>query len=489
MDGDMDADHNPLCPHLRATNGCLHFEPMIIAIMKKFLLPLAFASMLAAPAFSQCKTWNGAPDKDAIEEAHVLYRQFMKTQEFDKAFPYWEKAYNAAPAADGQRPYHYTDGVKIYMDKFKNASDDADKKKYSDRILSLYDQYIECYPKDKAMAYGLKVYDMFYMLNTPYAQTEEACRLAVEYGGSNTAYTVFQPYATIVVYQFQNKKMPAADARNIYLKLNEIADYNVANNKNYGAYYQQGKEAMNVVFAQIESEIFDCAYFKNKFEPDFRAHPDSIDLLRYIYNRLVQQGCNDEDPFVAEVKVRYETVVAIENAARLAAYYAENPGEHGIALFKEGKYEEALSKFDKAIDQLKEESNQERLADFYFYKASIEFRQLNRYSSARDHALKAARMRPGWGQPYMLIGDMYASSSSSCGASAFDRQLAVLAAIDKYAYARSIDGSIAEEASKKIGRYNDFMPDKDEAFMMGINEGDVKQVPCWIGESVKVRFH
>ncbi len=457
-------------------------------MMKRIFAAFAFLLAGSTLAFSQCETWINSPNKNAIEEAHVLYRQFMKTNEFDKAFPYWEKAYKEAPAADGQRPYHYTDGIKLYMDLFKKETDPEKKKQYSDKILELYNQYIECYPKDKALAYGLMVYDMFYFLNSPYSQTLEACKNAVEAGGNNTSYTVFQPYATIVVYNYQNGLMSAEEARNVYLKLNEIADYNIANNKNYKAYYEQGKDAMNIIFAQIETEIFDCEYFKNKFEPDFRAYPDSIDLLKYIFNRLVAQGCDETDPFVAEVKAKYEEVVAAENAARLAAYYAENPGDHGIALFKEGKYQEALEKFDEAIAKVKEEGNQDKLADFYFYKASIEFRQLNRYSSAREHALKAARLRPGWGQPYMLIGDMYATTSNSCGSSAFDKQLAVLAAIDKYAYAKSIDNSVAEEANKKIGRYSSFLPDKDEAFMMGISEGDTKKVPCWIGETVKVRF-
>lgn len=476
-----------LCDPTRI-DAVFNSNTMIKEVMKRILAALICTTVMVQSGFGQCETWINSPNKDAIEEAHVLYRQFMKTEEYDKAFPYWEKAYKGAPAADGQRAYHYSDGIKLYMNKFQKTSDAAEKQQYADMVLKLYGEYVQCYPKEKALAYGLMVYDMFYYLNSPYSITLEACKNAVESGGKNTSYTVFQPYATIVVYNYQNNLMSAEEARNVYLKLNEIADYNMEHSKNYAAYYEQGKTAMNVVLAQIENEIFDCEYFKNKLEPDFRAFPDSIDLMKYIYNKLVAQGCDEADPFVAEVKAKYEEVVAAENASRLAAYYTENPGDHGIALFKEGKYQEALQKFDEAIDKLKEEGNQDKLADFYFYKASIEFRQLNRYSSARDHALKAARLRSGWGQPYMLIGDMYASSSNSCGSSSFDKQLAVLAAIDKYAYAKSIDSSVASEANTKIGRYNGFLPDKDEAFMMGISEGDTKTVPCWIGETVRVRF-
>ena len=88
----------------------------------------------------------------------------------------------------------------------------------------------------------------------------------------------------------------------------------------------------------------------------------------------------------------------------------------------------------------------------------------------------------------MLIGDMYASTSSSCGKEAWDKQMAVLAAIDKYAYAKSIDGEVASEANKKIGKYSGFKPEKEEGFMRKISEGSSYKVKCWIGETVKVRF-
>ena len=130
------------------------------------------------------------------------------------------------------------------------------------------------------------------------------------------------------------------------------------------------------------------------------------------------------------------------------------------------------------------------MADYHLAIASIQFRKLNRLSAARTSALKAAKLKPNWGQPYLLIGDMYAQSSSSCGSNQVEKGLAVLAALDKYAYARSIDETpeVQSDAGSKIARYSAYKPDGGEAFMMGIKEGQSMTVPCWIGESVKVRF-
>ncbi|MCB9282756.1 MAG: hypothetical protein H6563_01670 [Lewinellaceae bacterium] len=452
---------------------------------------LFFASFwMSANAQDPCRKWTDSPRQEEAEEAHVLYRQFLKNENYDEAFKYWQKAYELAPAADGQRPFHYMDGRDFYMRMFNNETDEAKKKEYAANILRLYDEQMRCYDNENLLM-GLKVYDMFYNLRSPYPELLKTLKEAVEKGGNNTAYTVLEPYAHVLVFQFKNKQMSVEEARQTHIKINEIADYNIANNKEYGTYYQQAKDRFTPVLAEVEGELFDCAFFKKKFEPLYRANPEDYEAMKYYYNKMVQQGCSEDDPLVKEMKTRYEEIVTKINAEKLAAFYVENPGSHAKALYDEGKYAEALDKYEEAIQ--KEESkgddaDQEIIAGYYFAQASILGRKLDRYSAARDYALKAARTRPNWGQPYMLIGDLYAESSSSCGSEAWDHHIAVLAAIEKYSYARSIDPNVADEANEKIARYSKFKPQSEEGFMRGVQAGSTIKVPCWIGETVRVSF-
>lgn len=465
-----------------------------LTILANTVLLCSSLLFVATNGQAQCKTWQESDMQETAEEQHVLYRSFIKNEEYEKAFPHWQKAYEIAPAADGERPFHFSDGRKIYMDMFKKATDEEKKKEYAQMILDLYDQEIQCYGKDgqEAFLLGRKAYDMFYYLNSPYSKQLETLKAAVEKGGNKTEYIVFDPYARVVVYEYEKERMSAEEARNIYLRLNEIADHNIENNQQYGEYYNQAKATMNGTFAAIEYDIFDCEYFKNKYEPAFREKPDDFEMVKQMFNRLKAQGCDEADPFVAELKQAYETTVAEINAAKLQEFYAENPGAHAKALYDEGKYQEAIDKYKEAIE--KEEKNpegadNEKLATYNFSISSILFRKMNSYSSARDYAYRAAKLKPGWGQPYMAIGDMYASTSSSCGSDSFSKQVAILAAIDKYAYAKSIDSEVADEANSKISKYSDFRPDKQEAFMRGYKEGQKMNTGCWIGETVTLRLN
>ena len=52
---------------------------------------------------SPCPKFSDAPDPDAIETEYVLYRDFLKANDWEGAFEKWQKVYAVAPAADGKR--------------------------------------------------------------------------------------------------------------------------------------------------------------------------------------------------------------------------------------------------------------------------------------------------------------------------------------------------------------------------------------------------
>lgn len=471
----------------------------MILLQRLSLTALAMGMILSLSA--QCASWEGTPNKDEAENAHSVYRQALKTDDYTIAFANWQKAYDIAPAADGKRDYHFTDGAAIYLHMFKNETDAAKKEEYKTTAIALIDQAIECYNAgaislkscgDNKECYqrkigylqGRKAFDMFYTYNTPYTQTLPALKDAVAKGGNATEYIVFDPYAAIAVYQFEKGKMTKEEARAAYEELNAIADHNIENNKQYGAAYQQAKDAMNVKFAAIESEIFDCEFFINKMKPTYDAAPDDIETIKLVYATLKKQDCDPANPFIQELDGKWSKYVEVENAKIRAEFEANNPGVAAKKAYDSGDYDTAVSKYDEAIAG---ETDAVKKSGYMFSKASIQFRKLKQYSAARKTALEAAALRPGWGSPYMLIGDMYATGARGCG-DAWNQRLAILAAIDKYSFAKSVDASVADDANKSIARYNSSKPSLEDGFSRGIKEGQSLTVGCWIGETVKVRY-
>lgn len=467
----------------------------------KEMISIFVLILFAQIGFSQCETWINSPKKEEAENAHVVYRQYIKSKDYEGAFPQWKIAFELAPAADGKRDWHFKDGIAIFKDRFSKSSEGAEKEEYKNKIIAMYNTAAECYAS-KAIVFpncndetcinqkigylkGRQGYDMYYTLLTPREETKAVFDEAMKYSGLNSEYIVLAPYADIVVYMYSNEKMNKEEAREAHQVLMEIADHNIANNSTYSDYYAQAKAAMEGSFAKIENFIFDCAYFVDKLKPEYEADPQNIEKLKEIITTLKRRGCQETEPFLAKIEAEYSEYAAEYNAKMQAEFEAKNPQIVAKRLYDEGDFSGACAKYQEAIAIEEEE---DRKADYYFAVASIQGRKLDQYNNARSNALKAAQARKGWGRPYMLIGDMYAKSSRNCGNDAFTRGLAIIAAIDKWAYARSVDDEVAEEANRNIAKFSQYLPPEEDAFMMGKKEGQTAKVGCWIGETVKLRF-
>lgn len=470
-------------------------------IVKKSLFSLVFVLAFTTISTAQFASWVGQSFEEEATDAHSIYRQALKAQDWDVAFENWQKAYELAPVADGKRDYHFIDGVKLYVHKFKNETDADKKKEYVEMINKLYDEAIqayetkaikpsscgdneECFKKKIGYVYNRKGYDMFYSLSAPYSENLKVYDMALEKAGNDIEYTVFDPVAAIVVYQFQKGKITKEEAVAYHTKMSEIAEYNLANNQRLGEYYKQAFDAAASKFAPIEADIFDCDYFKPKYKQMYEDNPEDMDQLKNLVGLLKKRNCDPSDPLLVDLEGKWKAYASKVNAQRQAEFEANNPSFLAKKAYDSGDFEGAVSKYDDAIAG---ETDNEKKASYLFSKASIQFRKLKKYSAARATAREAAKLKPNWGRPFMLIGDMYGATARNCGDD-WNSRLAIIAAIDKYNYAKSIDPEVADEARTRVSKYNASLPEKAEGHMRGVKPGAKEKVSCWIGETVSVRF-
>ncbi|MBK8627582.1 MAG: hypothetical protein IPN86_19065 [Saprospiraceae bacterium] len=181
---------------------------------------------------AQCENWIGKPTQTDAENAHSIYRQALKAGDYTTAFENWQIAYKLAPAADGKRDYHYTDGVLLYKNMLANVADEKTKAEYHAQITKLYDQAIACYQsksittkngtEDELNAkigylYGRKAYDMFYTINASYDDNMVALDNCIKFAGDNAEYIIMDPYANIIVWEFKEGRLPKQKQLN-YIK-------------------------------------------------------------------------------------------------------------------------------------------------------------------------------------------------------------------------------------------------------------------------------
>ncbi|TVQ47600.1 MAG: hypothetical protein EA362_06295 [Saprospirales bacterium] len=450
--------------------------------------------------FTQCETWMDAPNSDDIISAHSVYRQALRVNDMEIAIENWKIAIEGAPAADGQRDFHFTDGVTIYKYKISQTEDEEKISFYQERIIQLYEQaadcYIaqaislrscsnqSCYDERAGVLLGRMVYDMFYEFNSPTQLVYNASLRTMDLAGNKTEYIVLIPAIAAVSRLYRSGQISDEDAAKNHKRIEEILKYNIENNAQFGAQFEQLIPSINHYVAQFERDLYDCDYFKERLLPQFEANPADGEQARNIFSQLRSRGCDEDDPDLTAIRKRSEEFVDSVNVAMQADLEERNPALAARRLFDEGNFTAAVERYQAAIAQ---EDNDVRRGEFYFAMASIQGRQLNQYNNARNNALRAAELKPNWGAPYLLVGDLYATTARSCGDD-WNQRLAILAAIDKYRQAARVDSSVATDALSRANRYLSSKPERGDGHMMGISEGDRVRVNCWINETVSVRF-
>jgi tetratricopeptide (TPR) repeat protein len=420
-------------------------------------------------------------DKDEAETAYVLYRDFYKAKDYKKALPLWEKAYTLAPAANGRIKYQFDDGVGIYKELFKTSADDTEKKSYVETIMEIYDKRAECTGEEGYSA-GRKAFDYYYYFKDYIAEEElfELFRKAVDMKGEKSDYFVINPFTSMLFDRVLKEKISHDEGRAYANKIFSAIDYGTTNCTKNCESWEIVNDYAPARLENLEGieGFYDCTYYSNKYYAIFQANPQDCEVINKTYSRLLYGGCDLTNPYVVEVK----------NAKQTNCYTPppqEGPLRRGYNAYSEGRYKEAVDAFEEYVGNA---TDNVKKAKYALLIAKIYYGDLKNFSISRKKALEAASYRPNWGEPYILIGKLYASSGPLCGPGrGWDSQIVTWPAIDKFKYAKKIDPSVATEANKWINQYRQYMPSKEDVFIRNLKAGSSFKVGCWINESTTIR--
>ena len=157
---------------------------------------------------------------------------------------------------------------------------------------------------------------------------------------------------------------------------------------------------------------------------------------------------------------------------------------HNPATVAFGDHED----MQKAIEMLEEVK--ESIINAYEIRTNLSHTQLSHMMDETTwmNAKKAIELDKTDGEPYMIIGYLYASSNKECNANPLHAKAVFWAAVDKFQKAKEVDPSMASKANEMIKEYSKLFPTSEDAFFYNVFEGDTYEVECWINETTKARF-
>lgn len=429
---------------------------------------------------SPCTKFSDIPaGEDAITN-FVLYRDFLRANDWGQAYDYWQKVFAVAPAADGKRNTVFADGIRFYEHFMAQTTDSLEKERYIDMIFGLYAGIDSCY-HDGGFAIARKAFDLYYKY--PHRSTkEETFRLfeeAIRLDSNEMRDFVINPFVALLVDLHQEEKVSNDVAKKYDDMIRRSLAKGLAECK--GAECDRWKIVQEYAPLRLEhfetvKGFYDCAYYKNKYYKEFEENPEDCDVIRNVYSYLRWAGCADDDP---------QLVALIRKGNELCVEREVGPAALAYECLRNADYRCAIDGFTKAAA---ETDDPVQKGNHLLTAGKIYYAHLKNFPRARQLLLQAADARSGWGEPYLWIGRLYASSGPLCGPGrGWDSQIVVWPAIDKWEQAKRIDPSAAREANKWIAQYEQYMPDRSEIFSRLLKEGDTFQVGCWIQERTTVR--
>lgn len=456
--------------------------------MKKetnFLVVSIALLLMSLPAISQRPKIHEDPKygKDSASRMQCamqksVYDQFYKQKNYVDAFDAWTYVYENCPQVSKNVFIH---GAVILKYQMKAAKTATEQQQWVDSLMMLYDKRIE-YFKDEGKVLQYKAMDLITYRKNAVQETYDILHKSIELSGNKSLEAAIAKYMELTAALFSEGVLTQEVVIENYAKCIDILEAKLTKETKESKKETIQTSINNVEILFDDSGAATCESLIALFTPRFEAAPEDIDLLKKITTLLDKYECTDAELFVNAS----ENLYRLEPSA-LAAYNLAK------MFLKKAELDKAEDYYLEAIG-LEEDSL--RLSRYYFQLGTLKNTKGNG-ELVRNYAYKALKYNPTNGEPYLLIGKAYATSAEDCGNELgqdgeqrmFYQNTIYWLAVDKFYKAKKHDPEIAEQADELIKTYSKYFPNKEQAFFMGVNEGDTFEIKCWINEKTTARFN
>lgn len=422
-----------------------------------------------------CDKFGKGEDSLKSVQWYSLYREFFKQKNYDEAMKYWPFVYKVAPTLNSRV---ISNGISYYGDLLKAEKEDGPRKdELLDSLIMLNYHKMHCYKKGLASETKIKSkIGWYYQTYRPEA-TDEIKRIygdVIHTAKNDAPYYTLDPYFRFLLIDLDKGLVTPEEVLAEKEMIEGIIEANSTDEK-YGAKFLKVGESITSLFENNKKvgDLFDCEAMKPTWFEQYPAHKQDIVWIRDMYRKMHTKKCQ-YDPFTLSLR---------EDIFRLDPQPSDYMKKANVEM-RAKNYSAAIPWMEKAISLT---TDQAKKIEWTYSIANLKY-IMKDFSGSRAMAKQVIEMRPDWGKPYILIGKLYASSGKLCGpGTGLESQKVIWPALDYFQKAKRIDASFADEAQKLINKYWQYLPTKEDLFMIGITDGKSYYVGCWIKENTTVR--
>ena len=421
--------------------------------MKKISLVLL---TLVAAAFGTNASAQGKYGADSAECIKYLsyYQEYYKQKNYTEALPNWRKAFSLCPPTASQNML--LNGMTLMGKEIVKTKDPQVRAAMIDTVLTLNDLRAQYYPKYAVAAYNSKGQYITQYFKDPKDVYGQLSKI-IEINQENTKPSLLLLNLNSAIELYKKSALGAEDVINTYQ--NAIALLDKAGNAEENAKIKSDIEGLF-----ITSQVASCDNLIALFTPRLEADPDNMDLVTNIVKMLGStDGCQNNDLFLKAVTKMYKN-----DPSASSAYY----------LYKlhsaKDESDTAIKYFEEAVSLCAEDDPVK--ADYLIELATYCLKN-NITGKAFDYARKAAELKPDHqGKAYYLIATIW--GAARCTGHEIESRAKYWVAVDYLQKAKAADASLTDDCNKLISAYSVYYPQKAEAFMYDVVDGQSYTVNC-----------
>ena len=421
--------------------------------MKKITLVLLALAMTAFGTKVSAQGKFGADSAECIKYLSY-YQEYYKQKNYDDALPSWRKAIKLCPPTASQNML--LNGMTLLGREINKTKDAAVRSAMVDSLLMLNDLRAQYYPKYAVAAMNTKGQYITQFFKDPKEVYDRLSEI-VEVNKEKTKPSLMLLKLNSAIDLYKDSKLGAEEVINAYQDAIALLGKGEQTEE-----VTKTKSDIEGLF--ITSQVASCDNLIALFTPRYEADPDNIDLATNIVKMMGNtEGCQNNDLFLKAV-----TKMHSNEPSAASAYYLYKLHSAKDETSTAVKYLEEALKFDDLDTQTRANYNLE-LAAFALKNGMT--------AKAFDAARKAAELDPAnQGKAYYIMGTVW--GAVRCGGNEVERRANYWVAVDYLQKAKAADESLTADCNRLIGSYSVYYPQKAEAFMYDVVDGQSYSVNC-----------